>query len=255
MSESQTTNTNINTNTINVHIVGNKSGFNSKNAIDRFKKAVKSSADYNLVELTNQYLKSGFVVEQVDKSDNEIKFMIDKANNDFKQEKPTPQLSESEQRRQMLKAKINLMRQDRTNSVCHKAKANSAVPDDVLTEYIKLKKISQISKMPIPEPNEIFAHPEEYKPVISMLLQNNMMKQLKSTHPYVRYFKLIAEKLGVTEPLPMATQDFLSAGNNLQDNMSALDKLMQQSEPVINIKGNELCIEEDTDSEEDNNEV
>jgi hypothetical protein len=176
-------------------------------------------------------------------------------NNDVKQEKPTPQLSESEQRRQMLKAKINLMRQDRTNSVCHKAKANSAVPDDVLTEYIKLKKISQISKMPIPEPNEIFAHPEEYKPVISMLLQNNMMKQLKSTHPYVRYFKLIAEKLGVTEPLPMATQDFLSAGNNLQDNMSALDKLMQQSEPVINIKGNELCIEEDTDSEEDNNEV
>jgi hypothetical protein len=243
MSESQTTTQN----TVNVYIEGDRTGFNSKNAIDRFKKAVKSSADYNLVELTNQCVKPGFVVELVDRSNNEIKFMIDKANNDVKQEKPTPQLTESEQRRQMLKAKINLMRQNRTNSAYHKAKANNVVPDDVLDAYKDLKKVS---KMQIPEPNEIFTHPEEYKPVISMLLQNTMMKQLKSIHPYVRYFKLIAEKLGVTEPLPMATQDFLS-NNNLQDNMSALDKLLQQSEPVIDIKGNEINKGDDTDSEEE----
>ncbi len=243
MSESQAT---IN-NTVNVFIEGDKSGFNSKNAVDKFKQAVKSSATFDLADLNKKYVKAGFVVEQVDRSSNEVRFMIGKANHEVKkQEQPAPELSEKEQRRQMLKAKINLMRQDRTNSVYHKAKSNSNVPADVLAEYMKLKKIS---KMPIPEPNEIFAHPEEYKPVISMLLQNNMMKQLPSTHPYVRYFKLIAEKIGLDMPLPMPTQDFLS-GNNVRD-LSSFGKLMNPSEPVVDIKGNEISKNEDTDSEEE----
>ena len=158
----------------------------------------------------------------------------------------TSEMSEREQKRQMLKTKLKLMRQDRTNSVYHQAKSNNSVPDDVLSEYMKLKKIS---KMPIPEPNEIFAHPEEYKPVISMLLQNNMMKQLNSSHPYVRYFKLIAEKIGLDMPLPMPTQDFLS-GNNVKDN-NVFEKLIKPTNPVIDIRGNVINkgVDTDTDSE------
>jgi hypothetical protein len=176
----------------NVIVEGDKTGFNSKNAVDKFKQAVKSSNNFDLVELTKKYVKSGFVLEQVEKTDTSYKFMLGKENTEV--EKQEPQLNEKEQRRKMLKAKINLMRQDRTNSVYHKAKANDNVPPEILNEYMKLK---QISKMPIPEPNEIFAHPEEYKPIVSMVLQNSMMKQLGSNHPYVRYFKLIADKLGV----------------------------------------------------------
>ena len=111
-------------------------------------------------------------------------------------------------------------------------------------------KLKKISKMPIPEPNEIFANPEQYKPVISMLLQNNMMNQLKSDHPYVRYFKLIAEKIGVDMSLPIPTQDFLS--NDNAEATSMFDKLMTPTEPVIDIKGNEISKGNETDSEEDN---
>lgn len=216
---------------LNVIIEGDKSGFNSKNAVDKFKQAVKSSENFDLVELTKKYVKSGFVLEQVEKTDNSYKFMIGKENSEA--EKQEPQLDEKEQRRKMLKAKINLMRQDRTNSVYHKARANDNVPSEILSEYMKLK---QISKMPIPEPNEIFAHPEEYKPVISMVLQNSMMKQLSSSHPYVRYFRLIAEKLGVDMPLPIPTQDFLT-GNKIQ-------------EKIVEITGNEMSKDADTDDEE-----
>jgi hypothetical protein len=216
---------------LNVIIEGDKTGFNSKNAVDKFKQAVKSSNNFDLVELTKKYVKSGFVLEQVEKTDNSYKFMIGKENPEV--ETKLPQLSETEQRRKMLKAKINLMRQDRTNSVYHRAKANDNVPSEILSEYMKLK---QISKMPIPEPNEIFAHPEEYKPIISMVLQNSMMKQLSSNHPYVRYFRLIAEKLGVDMPLPMPTQDFLT-GNKIQ-------------EKIVEIKGNQMTKDADTDDEE-----
>lgn len=231
---------------LNVFIEGDKSGFNSKNAFDKFKQAVKSSDNFDLVELTKKYIKSGFVVEQVDRTNNDIKFMVGKENQESKEETVVPQLSEKDQKRQMLKAKINLMRQDRTNSVYHKAKASNNVPDEILSEYMKLK---QISKTPIPEPNEILAHPEEYKPIISMILQNSMMKQLNSTHPYVRYFKLIAEKIGLEMPLPMPTQDFLS-GNKIQD-MSQFETLMKASEQVTDIKGNEMSKDEQTDSEDD----
>jgi hypothetical protein len=214
---------------LNVIIEGDKFGFNSKNAVDKFKQAVKSSENFDLVELTKKYVKSGFVLEQVEKTDHSYKFMIGKENSEVK-----PELSEKEQKRKMLKAKINMMRQDRTNSVYHRARANENVSSEILSEYMKLK---QISKMPIPEPNEILANPEEYKPVIAMVLQNSMMKQLSSSHPYVRYFRLIAEKLGVDMPLPMPTQDFLT-GNKIQ-------------EKIVEITGNEMSKDADTDTEEE----
>lgn len=225
----------------NVIVEGDKTGFNSKNAVDKFKKAVKSSNNFDLVELTKKYVKSGFVLEQVEKTDTSYKFMLGKENTEV--EKQEPQLNEKEQRRKMLKAKINLMRQDRTNSVYHKAKANDNVQPEILNEYMKLK---QISKMPIPEPNEIFAHPEEYKPIIAMVLQNSMMKQLGSNHPYVRYFKLIADKLGVETPLPIPTQNFLS-----EDKIKEMKELVKNQEQVVEIKGNEMSKGDETDSEDE----
>ena len=225
----------------NVIVEGDKTGFNSKNAVDKFKQAVKSSNNFDLVELTKKYVKSGFLLEQVEKTDNSYRFMIGKENTEV--EKQEPQLSEKDQKRKMLKAKINLMRQDRTNSVYHKAKANDNVPAEILNEYMKLK---QISKMPIPEPNEIFAHPEEYKPIISMVLQNSMMQQLGSNHPYVRYFKLIAEKLGVETVLPIPTQNFLS-----EDKIKEMKDFVKNQEQVVEIKGNEMSKDDETDSEDE----
>jgi len=179
--------------TINVFITGDKTGFNSKTAIDNFKSFVKTNKNFDINVLGQRFVKPDYHIELIESTETSLKFMVDKV--------ATPNQT-VDHRRQLLQAKLTMMKQDRTNSVYHKAKTNPNVPNEILTEYMKLKKIS---KMPIPEPNEIFARPDEYKPIIQMVLTNNLMKQLGSAHPYVKYFRLIAEKLGVTEPLPIPT--------------------------------------------------
>jgi hypothetical protein len=75
--------------------------------------------------------------------------------------------------------------------------------------------------------------------MLAMVLGNTMMKQLGQTHPYVRYFKLLAEKLGVTEPLPVPTQDY--------------SEMLKPSEKQ-QVKGNDIKdanYETDSDTEDD----
>jgi hypothetical protein len=48
-----------------VHIEGDKSGFVSKAAIDKFKTGIKSTQLYNLEDLINKYVKSEFQLTQV----------------------------------------------------------------------------------------------------------------------------------------------------------------------------------------------
>lgn len=59
-----------------VHIEGDRSGFVSKSAIDKFKTGIKSCTTYNLEEFVNKYVKQEFELVQVSKSETEIKFTI-----------------------------------------------------------------------------------------------------------------------------------------------------------------------------------
>ena len=59
-----------------VHIEGDKSGFVSKAAIDKFKTGIKSTQLYNLEDLINKYVKSEFQLTQVSKSETEVKFSL-----------------------------------------------------------------------------------------------------------------------------------------------------------------------------------
>ena len=276
MTEEQTQQNNYNNNNnISVCIEGDKSGFNSKTAIERFKSSVKSNLNFNLEEFTKKYVKPEYHLELVDKTSSQIKFIIDRVesintttntlttnNNSNNSTNNLPKVTEStnnsdevKNKHSELKAKLKMMRNNRTNSDYHKAKSNKNVTDEILNEYIKLKKIS---KVPIPEPAEILDHPEEYTPVISSVLQNSMMKQLGSAHPYVRYFKLLAEKLGIdTNPLPMPTQDFTNptSKTSLPSNINNIMNMAGPiHNPITNIKGNNINninSNQDTDSEED----
>lgn len=59
-----------------IHIEGDKSGFVSKSAVDKFKTSVKSNPQYNLEELAGKYIKPEFQLTQIEKSDGEIKFSL-----------------------------------------------------------------------------------------------------------------------------------------------------------------------------------
>ena len=195
-----------------IHIEGDKLGFNSKMAIDKFKLAVKAAVklntNFNLAELSNKYIKPEFSITLVDSDESNIKFCIKQQIQKLVALHKTKEDEEKEKKKELIRAKINLLKQERTNSGIRKAKQDNNVSDEILNEYTKLKKII---KMPIPEPSEILSKPDEYKPLISMVLGNSMMKKFGSSHPYVKYFKLLAEKLGVTDiPEMQEMQDLYS---------------------------------------------
>ena len=205
--------------TKNVFIEGDKLGFNSKNAVEKFKACVKTDDNTSISVLKEKYIKIDYNLELIEKNDTDIKFKLSK------------HVVKEVNKKDMLKAKLKSMRDSRTNADMHKARSNKDIPEDIMEEYIKLKKTVN---MPIPEPGEILANPEQYKPMISMVMGNDMMKQLGSNHPYTRYFKLLATKLGVeTSGLPIPTKDY--------------NELLKPTE-IENIKGN-IIGEYETDSE------
>jgi hypothetical protein len=216
-----------------VIIHGPKEAFNSKAAIGKFKKAVKNG-NTDLNNLREQYISNNYVLSLNGQESETISFNI---NQKVKEEK----LNENQLK---LRQKITQMKGHRTNYQLHKAMAHrTEVPEEIMTEY---QKLSRVSKIPVPEPYEIISNPEQYKPVISMVLNNKFMPGLSSSHPYVRYFKLLAKHIGVNEtnPLPMA-------------NLEQLQKMYQEKETDLEMP--ELVKAEtqlqsndaDTDSESD----
>ncbi len=232
-----------------VFIDGDKSAFVSKAAVDKFKQAVKSTQSVNLSDLVNKYVKPEFSLELLSGEDSEWKFRV-VTRQVIKQNKPQREKTESEQRRELLRAKLNLMASARTNKDYRKAKSAGNVDHEILVEYQKLIKMT---KMPIPEPSEILAKPDEYRPIISAVLGNPMMKQQKS-HPYVRYFTLIAEKLGIGSMVPMYEQ----TSQPEQSAQPSLENLMKSSGPteIKQVSGNNINMDGDeTDSEDESDNI
>lgn len=225
-----------------VQIDGYKNYFNSKTALDKFKQAVKSNNNFDLLELSKRFVREGYQLELVSSSESGYKFNVKQQVED----KP-----KTDKRRDILRAKIYNMSQMRTNAFYQKAKSSSNVPEDILSEY---KKLIKISKVPIPEPSEILDNPDQYKPIVSMVLGNSMMKTLPQSHPYVKYFKLLAKQLGAEEPLPVPTKNFLGDQNMQIPNN--LEQMINMAGPT-DVKGNVISNDAnaETDSEGDSIEV
>jgi hypothetical protein len=216
---------------LSVFIEGDKEGLNSKSAVDKFKSYVKNNSNFTVEDLSTKFVKADYTLELVSKSDTEVRFTIKKKESKVNN-------------KELFKAKLKMIRDERTNVGARRALQDENVPDEITKEYLKAKKML---KVPIPQPSEIFAKPEEYKSLVSMVLNNDMMRHLGSNHPYVRYFKLVAEKLNVTETTYMNTNQPSKEPSLPQ----SLENLMKMAGPqeVMNIRAKEM--NNDTDSEEE----
>lgn len=203
----------------NVFINGDKSGFNSKMAVDKFKASAKK--DCNVAILQEKYIKPDFILSITGQTDTTITFNI------MKKVEPVP----VDDKKQLLRMKLNMMKNSRTNKEVHKAKNNKDVPEEILSEYLKLKKGANI---PIPAPDEILSNPEQYKPIISMLLSNEATKKHK-------YFKLLGEKLGLT-----------TTSNNTHDDELLKSITDKKNVDISSVEGKGINIGDyETDSETD----
>lgn len=174
---------------LNIFIEGDNDGFNSQNAKFKFKQTVKQqlqnnnaffSSDYS--KLFNKYIKDDYELKFKSFKDGNVTVSLNK--------KVVPKNNFT--RRELLKSKIKMMSDKRTNANYYKAKNSDVVPDDVLDMY---KKASKLSNVPIPEPDEILKHPEQYKILVESMLSNPEF--VKNNTPYFKYFKLLGDKLGV----------------------------------------------------------
>lgn len=223
---------------VNIYIEGDKLGFNSKTAIEKFKIYIKANPNFDLLEVSNKFIKNDYTIEVISKDTYDIKFKLIKNEEkvvDKIEEKVVKKVDEKSERRKLLKLKINSLKQSRTNSEYHKAQLDENVSDDILKEYSKLKKMA---KMPIPDPSDILSDPEKYKPVITGIMASGMIKQLGVTHPYAKYFRLISEKLGISN------DDIQNFANSQTET--------QTKDPILtNIQGKSISNDNDTDSEEE----
>ena len=216
---------------INVFIDGDKSNFVSKLSINKFKQKVKQP-DFQLDDLNNissLYLKPKYLFHFISHENNEYKFEIIKKPKDKPKPKPkeTVEMDEKGKLRELMRSKINLMTKNRTNHDYHKAKLSGKVDEEILEEYAKLKKVS---KIPVPDPYEVINDPEQYKPIISMVLNNDIMNTLGKSHSYIKYFTLLANKIGATAMLnpataPIPTQDFTNNAAQLPSNFNDIVKM------------------------------
>jgi hypothetical protein len=169
---------------MNVYIEGDKTGFNSISAIDKFKHHVKN---VNSTDDLNKYIKSDYEIKLFDKSIDTLKYTI------LKKPVEKPQFNKKE----LFNAKLKLLADRRTNVNIKKLSTNKdIVPNEVRDAYIKLTKSTST---PIPEPVEILKNPEQYKPLILQVLKSNLNNQNKY---YLDYFKLLAKHVGLTDIKP-----------------------------------------------------
>ena len=240
---------------ITVLIEGDKEGFNSKTAQLNFKSYVKSNSTFTVDELSKRFIKDTHKLILVSYSDNrdEFKFNLklkeetDLSNVNANAKAKSNAKDYTIKKNELLKAKLKLMRDERTNMSSKRSFNDDNVTDDIREEYLKAKKMC---KIPIPEPSEILSKPDEYKPLVSMVLSNHMMRELGPNHPYVKYFKLIAAKLNVDEnTIQSYNSPQLSQTNNMEEMMKQSANMMKKPE-LTKIKAKDINIEEDSETEE-----
>ena len=87
-------------------------------------------------------------------------------------------------KRMMLRNRINEMKQRRISQSAVRGNMQQTVPEDVVKAYLELKKNS---KMPVIDPKQIIAKPEEHREKL-----RDLVKSFGDVvNPYTTYYKLL----------------------------------------------------------------
>jgi hypothetical protein len=160
-----------------VYVEGDKTGFNSKTALQKFKETIRKDPNVDF----QKYIKPNYELNLVETTAEYVKYTINLKNE-------TKQFS----KKQMFQAKLKLLADKRTNiNIKNLSFHKDIVPPEITTIY---KKLVKTTHTPIPEPYEILKNPEQYKPFILQVLRTNMDN---TNQLYLNYFKLLAKQVGL----------------------------------------------------------
>lgn len=186
--------------------------FNSKNALQNFKRDVRNfladdhTKTLNLSDLSNKYIKKDALVSIKEQTKDLIRFSISIYPTQTETTQSTsPPSSSLDVLKQTLKQRLKMNNCVRSNrqyafqtkesSKLTKDEKEKKLDNDIIIEYSKIVRMFKFASN-IPSPKDIFAKPSEYKEAVNFVMNdsNGMMSKLPPHHPYVRYFTLLKEK-------------------------------------------------------------
>ena len=176
---------------LSVFINGDKNLFLSKSAIQRFKNDLKKCDVKNISIEDGKYLKSGYIFD--------IKFK----NNDFNANIITIEQHMHNEKRKMLKNRLQKARYNRSTSVKKERDSlRRSVPDKLFKSYMNLMKQGNFSN--IPSPKDVIDNPEKFQRQISLIMGENGMvsNDNASNNSIKRYFNSLGNFMGI-EPSKM----------------------------------------------------
>jgi hypothetical protein len=207
--------------TDNISQVTTADVFNSKNSLQNFKRDVRNlliddpSKTINLSELAGKYIKKEALISIKEQNKDSIRFVISMYSSSSSSSSSDNDNSSSQQPliqnnldilKQTLKQRLKLNNcvrsnrqyvfQSKANSKMTKDEQQKKLDNDIIIEYSKIIRMFKFASN-IPSPKDVFAKPNEYKDAINFIMSdsNSMIGKLPSSHPYVRYFTLLKEKM------------------------------------------------------------
>lgn len=179
-------------NTLNIHIKGNKEIFLSKNAIKRFKNDLKKLSDYNKKLESSKYFKDGY---SYDLDVNDIGLIIN-----LIESKESINKKKREVNKKKLREKLRNLRQTRDpRTMSEVRKLRKEIPKDVLKSFTDLDRTFDVN---VPKPDEILKNPEKFKKIIQAYASRmELSKDDNMNRKLNKYFKSLAKmlKLDVNE--------------------------------------------------------
>jgi hypothetical protein len=205
-----------------VVINGDRTKFLSKNAINRFKKDIKTVDTKKINMEDGKYLENGYVFD-IKYKDNTFNINIITLEEHTKNEK-----------RKMLKNKIRQSRYNRSGQV--KEQMNSlkrSVPDKLFKSYMNLMKQYKFDS--VPSPKDVIENPERFKRQISAMMgqlgmvsnDNNANNALK------KYFNSLGNFMGI-EPMDFNIKQTPPVQATLDEDADTEDEDMPDVVPVEN---------------------
>ena len=233
---------------VNIHIVGDKTFFQSKNAIARLKTKIRELGDPQLI-VSNEFLKENYEFNFKEEKDDifvniqETNYLWGDMGTKNKSTPEIKQVDNKEDGKEKLRAKLRELKNKRAG--VHVREMNTikkSVDKSIFKKYSILKQM--IPNFPIPKPTDLLDDPEKHKQEIQMfssgmiqLTQNPQLDGLLS-----EYFREISEKVGY----PILSKD--EVDKMMEQNMPEQQKPTDSVPASINLNS---YVDSDTESEDD----
>ena len=232
----------------NIFIEGDKSSFNSKSSLNKFKDLIKLNWDVDIIKLSKKYINPEFNVEIKSKSDTELHIII-KNNNNI-----PSNINQDNLLLNKIRDKIKYIKNKRTNNNLL-IKNNNNIPSHIIKQYNDLKKNDKHSIInKLPNLNEIFNNPNKYMQIISDIITNFSTFANANKNPYYKYLISILNELKKNKNHDTDT-DSNDDTNNNHDNINndnILDNIMKAAKINISCDTEDDNDTEDEDIKDDN---